>query len=293
MSASVSYHTTGWAGQVGVAGPGCLVAAVTVVPTNPPAAPSRRRGALDRPRWWAWPGRLCGDGAEEERPGSGTSAASMTNGHRIVVIQSGAQQPRSHQDGGAPGRPPLPNVAIVKTHAGVAGGGGSPRATEGVEPLHAIVNNGSVGRRDLTTGCSPTGVPVLILSSTLGADGKRFAAHGCNQDRPATQSRVLARCEVVPSSVELRWRPVIVRLRGWPHHGGCCRIGCVLWEWWAGRCSTGPAQAGAARWILRRLNAVAARWASLRAAVRPRRENRSSSFLKFPIPGSAVAPRRV
>ena len=78
-------------GQVGVAGPGCRVAAVTVVPTNPPAAPSRRRGALDRPRWWAWPGRLRGDGAEEERPGSGTSAASMTNGHRIVVIQSAAQ----------------------------------------------------------------------------------------------------------------------------------------------------------------------------------------------------------
>ena len=211
----------------------------------------------------------------------------------VPRLLPGVPPPRSHQDGGAPGRPPLPNVAIVKTHAGVAGGGGSPRATEGVEPLHAIVNNGSVGRRDLTTGCSPTGVPVLILSSTLGADGKRFAAHGCNQDRPATQSRVLARCEVVPSSVELRWRPVIVRLRGWPHHGGCCRIGCVLWEWWAGRCSTGPAQAGAARWILRRLNAVAARWASLRAAVRPRRENRSSSFLKFPIPGSAVAPRRV
>ena len=92
MSASVSYHTAAGQGQVGVAGPGCRVAAVTVVPTNPPAAPSRRRGALDRPRWWAWPGRLRGDGAEEERPGSGTSAASMTNGHRIVVIQSAAQQ---------------------------------------------------------------------------------------------------------------------------------------------------------------------------------------------------------
>ena len=54
-------------------------------------------------------GRLRGDGAEEERPGSGTSAASMTNGHRIVVIQSAAQHvPRNC------GRPPIPSASNAR-----------------------------------------------------------------------------------------------------------------------------------------------------------------------------------
>src|SRR5215217_11954 len=42
-----------------------------------------------------------------------------------------------------------------------------------------------------------------------------------------------------------------------------------------------------------RLNAVAARCSSLAAASSPRRENLSMIFLRLPIPGSTVAPRRL
>ena len=56
---------------------------------------------------------------------------------------------------------------------------------------------------------------------------------------------------------------------------------------------TGWCQVSWARWILRRLKAVAARWSSLVAWSRPRRENRSRIFFRLPMPGSTVAPRRL
>ena len=48
-----------------------------------------------------------------------------------------------------------------------------------------------------------------------------------------------------------------------------------------------------ARWIFMRLNAVAARCNSLVTLSRPRREKRSMIFLRLPMPGSTVAPRRL
>jgi hypothetical protein len=62
--------------------------------------------------------------------------------------------------------------------------------------------------------------------------------------------------------------------------------------WCPGR-MPGGRQVAAARWIFRRLEAVAASWSSLSAAFRPRRENRSRMVLRLPMAGSTVAPRRL
>ena len=76
-------------------------------------------------------------------------------------------------------------------------------------------------------------------------------------------------------------------VRGCRGHESCARVrGCGLRM-------PGCGQLSWARWILRRLKAVAARWSSLVAWSRPRRENRSRIFFRLPMPGSTVAPRRL
>jgi transposase-like protein len=52
-------------------------------------------------------------------------------------------------------------------------------------------------------------------------------------------------------------------------------------------------QANVARWIFFKLNAVAARFSSLNAASRPRREKRFRIVFRVPMLGSTVAPRRL
>ena len=90
------------------------------------------------------------------------------------------------------------------------------------------------------------------------------------------------------------------RLSVFPRHRACCEI--AMWGGGGWRRPPGcrvagpavcPGQAGAARWILFRLWARAARWSSLAAASRPRRANRSRIFFTLPMTGSTVAPRRL
>jgi hypothetical protein len=77
------------------------------------------------------------------------------------------------------------------------------------------------------------------------------------------------------------WRAAWQEFTPFLVYGACCEI--AVWAWpvaMGGGCrmarsGRGPGQAGAARWILFRLWAVAARWSSLAAAARPRRANLS------------------
>jgi transposase-like protein len=105
--------------------------------------------------------------------------------------------------------------------------------------------------------------------------------------------------------------PAVIRLwdNAWSEfipfldYGGCRRIaagggslpspGSVGGGSAAGRSAPVGQAAEAARWIFMRLNAVAARCSSLIALSNPRRENRSRIFLRLPMPGSTVAPRRL
>jgi hypothetical protein len=80
--------------------------------------------------------------------------------------------------------------------------------------------------------------------------------------------------------------------------GGGAFAGVMVF-WWRGGPLRLPGvlvwlgcQAAWVRWILSRLNAAAARCSSEVAAVRPRRENAGRIFLRLPMPGSTVAPRR-
>jgi hypothetical protein len=120
----------------------------------------------------------------------------------------------------------------------------------------------------------------------------------------ATGAEALERFADFAGTWEARY-PAIIRLweNAWEEFipfldYGACRelvfpggrwtvVSAGRWRWPA------AGQMRAARWILSRLKAAAARWSSLAAASKPRRENRSMIFFRLPIPGSTVAPRRL